>query len=130
PALAITELVTWGRLTVIWALATSPALPIAYTVCAPLAVPAGIVTLALAPPLAGTGLGEIEPLRGVPVLGSSSLKLTVCPPTKPAMLPLSVWGRLVRVVGELIVRLGACTVTALLGWLSLPTHPACLGVTE
>src|SRR5256714_4451087 len=125
-AAVVTE---YGTATVIAALATSPELPIAYTVCAPFVVPAGIVTVMLEPPPAGTGVGDSVPDSTVPVLGSSSLKVTVCPPTNAAMVPLSVMGRLVTVVEELKVSDGEATVAAVLCALSAPVQLLSVGET-
>ena len=68
-------------------------------------------------------------LACVPVLALSSLKVTVCPPTNAAMLPLSVVGRLVTVVEELNVSDGEATVAAVLCALSDPVQLLSVGVT-
>jgi hypothetical protein len=99
-------------------------------VCAPFDVPAGIVTVTLEPPAVGTGVGDSVPERTVPVLGSSSLNVTVWPPTKLAMVPLSVVGRLVTVVDELNVSDGDATVTLALCAPSVPVQLPSTGVTE
>jgi len=83
----------------------------------------------LEPPPVGTGVGDSVPESTVPVLALSSLKVTVCPPTNAAMLPLSVVGRLVTVVEELNVSDGEATVAAVLCALSDPVQLLSVGVT-
>ena len=97
--------------------------------CAPFVVPAGIVTVMLDPPPDGTGVGESVPDRTVPVLASSSLNVTVWPPTKAAMLPFSVVGRLVTVVDELKLSEGDATVAEALWALSPPVQLDSVGAT-
>jgi hypothetical protein len=70
----------------------------------------GIVIVAGADPLAGTGLGVIEPVRIGPVVALSSRHVTVLPVTNDAIVPFRVPGRLVSVVEPVRVSDGAATV--------------------
>jgi hypothetical protein len=97
-------------------------------VWAPFAVPAGIVTETLAVPFPGTGLGMMLPLRTVPVLGSSSRKLTAWPVLKLVICPVTVLGRL-ETEDESSVNAAAPTVTVPLFGLSAPRQLAWVGVT-
>jgi hypothetical protein len=72
----------------------------------------------------------VLPLSTVPVVGSSSLNVTVWPLTKFATLPLSVAGSDETVVEELNASDGEPTVTLELRGLSAPTQLLCRGVTE
>ena len=96
---------------------------------APVAVPLGSVTLAFAVPLAGTGDGAMLPVRRVPLVGSSSRKVTVCPVMKLVICPLRAAGSAVTDAGERLSA-GALTVTAALAVLSAPRQLALAGVTR
>ena len=76
-AAAVTEGATLS--TMIDALAVEPPLPTAYTVWEPLEVPVGIVTERVALPLPPIGLGVVEPVRTVPLVGLSSRNVIVSP---------------------------------------------------
>ena len=96
--------------------------------CAPAAVPAGSVTLTLAVPVPGTGLGVMPPPSAWPP-GPSSLRLTVCPPMKFVIWPVTVAGS--EVTDErLRLSAGAATVTGPLAGLSAPRQLAFAGVTR
>src|SRR5690349_19998500 len=111
------------------ALATSPWPSIAYTVWEPLATPAGIVTVAVTEPLAGTVVGLSVLVSTVPVFWSSRRKDTAWPGTRLVRLALSVAGRLVTVLDEEQLRPGVWTVTDELWGLSVPVHAPWTGVT-
>src|SRR5688500_11391294 len=98
------------------AAATVPPVPTAKIEWGASDVPTGTVTLTAAVPLGGTTAGV--PLRTTPV-ALSRWKLRPSPGAKPAIVPVSVAGRLVTEVGER-VRLASPTVTAAPSALSRP----------
>ena len=95
----------------------------------PLATPAGIVTVAVTEPLAGTVVGLSVLVSTVPVFWSSRRKVTAWPGTRLVRLALSVAGRLVTVVEEEKLRPGDWMVTDELWGLSVPVHAPWMGVT-
>ena len=69
------------------------------------------------------------PASTVPLVGLSSLKVTVCPPMKLVIWPLSAAGSEVTDDGDR-VSAGEATVTAALAALSAPRQLAFAGVTR
>jgi hypothetical protein len=70
-----------GMLTAIPPLVSVPSEPTASTEWLPFKTPAGIVTLKDTDPLVGTGVGEIELVRTVPLEALSRRNVTVSPVT-------------------------------------------------